>query len=88
MYSSRQIQHHQNIPAVSSLPTELISRIFSYLHFPMDPTPISSLPTKVIDDLLDSFHLPGTPSGRSLPASSGTGSHPAWLVQVVLRFTR
>ena len=79
MYSSRQIQHHQNIPAVSSLPTELISKIFSYLHFPTDPTPISSLPTKVIDDLLDSFHLPGTPSGRSLLASSGTGSHPAWL---------
>ncbi|KAF8267394.1 hypothetical protein EI94DRAFT_1801733 [Lactarius quietus] len=50
---------------ISSLPTEVITIIFSYSRLPSTPT-ISSLPTEVIADLFRSCRLPGmAPPGRS-----------------------
>ncbi|KAF8267395.1 hypothetical protein EI94DRAFT_1786473 [Lactarius quietus] len=50
---------------ISSLPTEVITIIFSYSRLPSTSS-ISSLPTEVIDDLFQSCRLPGmAPPGRS-----------------------
>ena len=45
---------------ISSLPTEVIIVIFSYLRLP-STSPFSSLPTQLTTDLFSSLPLPGTP---------------------------
>ena len=69
--SIQELKRRRN--AISSLPTEIIIIIFSYLHLPSS-SPLSSLPTKVIADLFSSSRLPGAPPPGRLP------DHPlSWL---------
>ena len=59
--SIRALKHRRNALApISSLPTEVIAVIFSYLRLP-STSPFSSLPTKLTTDLFSSLPLPGTP---------------------------
>ena len=69
--SIQELKRRRN--AISSLPTEIVIIIFSYLHLPSS-SPLSSLPTKVIADLFSSSRLPGAPPPGRLP------DHPlSWL---------
>ena len=70
--SIRELKYRRNALApVSSLPTEIIIIIFSYLHLPQrlpssSPAVSSLLPAKAITDLFSSSCLPGVPPlGRS-----------------------
>ena len=73
--SIRALKHRRNALApISSLPTEVIAVIFSYLPSP-STSPFSSLPTKLTTDLFSSLPLPGTP-----PLGRRPDHHPAdWL---------
>ena len=60
--------------AISSLPTEIVIIIFSYLRLPGSSPAFSSLPAKAIADLFSSSRLPGAPPLGRLP------DHPlSWL---------
>ena len=70
--SIRELKRRRN--AISSLPTEIVIIIFSYLRLPSPSPAFSSLPTKVIADLFSSSRLPGAPPLGRLP------DHPlSWL---------
>ena len=70
--SIRELKRRRN--AISSLPTEIVIIIFSYLRLPSPSPAFSSLPTKVIADLFSSSRLPGAPPLGRLP------NHPlSWL---------
>ena len=72
--SIRELKCRRNaLVSISSLPTEVITIIFSYLCSPSS-SPVSSLPTKVIANLFSSSRLPGAPPLGRLP------DHPlSWL---------
>jgi hypothetical protein len=70
--SIRELKCRRN--AISSLPTEVVIIIFSYLRLLSSSPAVSSLPTKDIADLFSSSHLPGAPPPGRLP------DHPlSWL---------
>jgi hypothetical protein len=73
--SIRELKYRRNALApISSLPTEVITIIFSYLCFPSSSPAVSSLPTKDIADLFSSSRLPSEPPLGRLP------DHPlSWL---------
>ena len=72
--SIRALKRRRNALApISSLPTEVVAIIFSYLRLPSTST-ILSLPTKDITDLFSSSRLPGSPPLGRLP-----DYHLAWL---------
>ena len=72
--SIRALKRRRNALApISSLPTEVIAIIFSYLRLPGTST-VLSLPTKDITDLFSSLRLPGSPPLGRLP-----DYHLAWL---------
>ena len=75
--SIRELKCRRNaIAPISTLPTEIITIIFSYLHLPSS-SHLSSLPTKAVSDLFYSSRLPGTPPPGRLPDDPLSWLHPA-----------
>ncbi|KAN0127941.1 hypothetical protein V8E53_004523 [Lactarius tabidus] len=65
--SIRELKCRRNeLVPISSLPTEIVTVIFSYWRLPSSSPAVSSLPTQAIADLFPSSLLPGAPPiGRS-----------------------